>query len=292
MRVSLGFQVAVSGGSEIAEPTYWPVYLAVDDAALRFLSGDVVADWLVAPGALAKGELPSWSRDIADRGLAGGGYAGFGLLYSDGGADLDTTRAAYQDLIATLHTLVIGHAAGATGLDVLLGAFGGGAAFDGKPGQITLDRLRDGVDPQDLSKELDGDLVTGVAAFRAVGDSVLPFTQGVPAPAAVRTPGKTPVLTHAAAAVAAAPAVSVTAAVDARRAQRLDAGRVAVPVRPPIVLPPRPRFAAGTVIAVTAQTFRLADIAAKGQLAFQRPLPARVNLKTPLQLTGSASRGG
>lgn len=285
MRVSLGFQVAASGGSEIAEPTYWPVYLAVDDGALRFLSGDVVADWLVAPGALAKGELPSWLREVGDRGLAGGGHVGFGLLYSDGGADLDVTRDAYQELVATLHTLVLGHVAGATGLGVLLGAFGGGAAFDGVPDPIMLDRLRDGVDPQDLAKELDGDLVTGVAAFRAVGDSVLPFTQGVPAPTAGAA-GKPPVLTHAAQ-VAAAPVA------DVRRAQRLAVGdRVAVPVRPPIVLPPRPRFAAGTVIAVTAQTFRVADIAAKGQLAFQRPLPARVNLKTPLQLTGSASREG
>lgn len=309
MRVSLAFQIVQSGGNEIAEPTYWPAYFAVDDAALRSLSGDIVSDWLVAPGALAKDEMPAAVREVAERGLGGGGWIGFGLMYTDGGADSEAAQAGYQELIATLHTLALGHVASATGLDVLLGAFGGGAAFDAKPGELTLERLREGVDPADVGKEIDGELLTGVAAFRAAGEAVLPFTQGVPGPVVVAPPPKKTVgdLTHVAAAhVAGTPATAALAAAariarPAVRAVPSVAGPIArgplgatrgTTVGPVVRPPIRRAFAAGTVLAVTAQAFRIDDLGDKGQIAFERTLPPRINLKTSLRLTGSVSREG
>jgi hypothetical protein len=271
VRLSLEFQVVPSSGGELAEPTYWPVYFAADDRALRTLSGDVVSDWLVAPGALGKSELPSWLAEIADSGLGGGSYVGYGLVYSDGTGD--DAAQAYQDLLATLHAVVIRSASGATGLDALLGMFGAGR---GKP--IQLDSLREGLDPAELAKELGEDLVTGVAAFRSVGDALLPFTQGVPLAAPPPPPPRkvaAPVATH--------PPISPVL--------HIPSGPPSVPIaRPPVHLPTARAFAPGTVVAVTVQAVRLDDLARKGAIGLDRELPARVSLKASPKLAGKLSR--
>jgi hypothetical protein len=254
--VSLTVEVVQAGGKEeIGEPIYWPVYAAVDDAALRFLIGDVTAqDWLEAPGPLGKGEAPAWRREIGERGVAGGGYVGFGLLYSEGGSSAEPTQAAYQALIATLHALVIGHVARTSGLKMMLRAFGGRAGFDDKPDGVDLDLVRDGVDPEVLREVLDDDLVTGLDAFRGVGASLLPFAQGgVGGSSGVR--------------------VSTPSA-------RLR----------PVAPPPERRFDPGTVVAATVQAWRLADIAEKGVFAVHRELRTRVELSGALWLAGQVTR--
>lgn len=181
VRLSLGFSVVQSGGEPLRQPLHWPVYLAVDDPALRFLAGDVASsDWLHAPGPLTGGELPAWIRDVAVTGVAGAGYLGFGLLYSDGGAADEAMLAVYEQLVATLHTLALEHVARASGLGVMLGAFGSTTFDDGRR-ESQLDPLRGGVDPEKLRGEIDPGILNGIGAFRAVRDSLLPFTPGAPA---------------------------------------------------------------------------------------------------------------
>ena len=294
MRVSLEFEVVASDKDPIAEALSWPVYVAVDDAAARFLIGDVAAtDWLQAPGPLAKGELAAWTRDVIDAGVAGGGYAGFGLLYSAGGADDEATLAAYQDLVVTLHAIVLGHVAQTTGLGALLGGFG--ARFDGKVRGSDLDRLRDGVDPEGLRKELDEELVSGLAAFREVGASLQAFVPGVTAPAPVEPGGKqvgalaTPIRIGR-------PPLDGRGTPPTGSAPGWGRGSIDVvrPAEPPIrIVRPRKGLAAGTVVAVTAQLFRVADIAAKGIVEIDRELPTRgvpAQLRLKGRVTGEGQR--
>jgi hypothetical protein len=135
----------------MVEPLYWPVYFAVDDPALRFLAGNAAsADWLHAPGPLPAGDAPAWSHDVAASGMAGPGYFGFGLLVSDGGASDETTQSAYEELLATLHTLALDHVAHASGLGVMVGALG---SDDIVGVECELDRLRDGLDPDELRND-------------------------------------------------------------------------------------------------------------------------------------------
>lgn len=256
MRLSLGLEVVQSGGEPIGEPLYWPVYFTVDDPALRFLAGDVAAaDWLQGPGPLGKGEVPAWIREVPVSGIAGPAYFGFGLLYSDGGAADEATQAAYEELLTVVHTLALDHVAQASGLGVMLGAFGSAAfqAKGGKDGASDLDRLREGIDPEELAKEIDGDLLHGLGGFREVGASLLPFTPGAATPASF---GRKPT-------------ANIAAAMRAARRPALEAGRV---------------------LAVTVQAFRADEIAAKGRLEIHRELPVRGDARVALKLDGRVAR--
>lgn len=261
MRLSLGFGVVQSEGEPIGAPLYWPVYFAVDDPAVRFLAGDVASsDWIHAPGALNKGELPAWSREVAVSGVAGPGYLGFGLLYSDGGAGDDGMQSAYEELAATLHTLALDQVARASGLGVMLGAFGSTSFDKGRDGDSPLERLREGLDPEELSKEIDQGLVTGIEAFRAVHESLLPFTPGI-ATASLSTASK--------------PTATVPA--TRRTARRRGAAAAAA-------------AEAGRIVAVTVQAWRVEDIAAQGAIEIRRELPTRGELKAKLTLEGRVGR--
>ena len=135
----------------MVEPRYWPVYFAVDDPALRFLAGDAASvDWLHAPGPLRRGETPAWRHEVAASGIAGASYFGFGLLVSDGGTADETTQSSYEELLATLHTLALDHVAHGSGLGVMVGALGTG---DIVGVECELDRLRDGLDPDELRND-------------------------------------------------------------------------------------------------------------------------------------------
>jgi hypothetical protein len=311
VRVSLRFEVAHTAG-EIAEPVSWPVYFAVDDAAARFLAGDVAAtDWLVAPGPLAKGEAAAWQRDVAASGLAGGSYVGFGLLYSEGGASHDATRKAYQELVSTLQSLALAHVAEATGLGALLGGFG--AVFDGKVRGVDLDKLGRGLDPEELAPELDPGLLGNLEGFREVAEALAPFTPGlavaVPSSATRGTPVRrlggnltaTPVVTRPPGIVTrpgVTPVTPVTGGVTRPGAKPTPvvtavpraAGLTEGLVRARAAAAARIRaLENGTVVAVTVQAFRLDEVAAKGTLEFARELPVRGGLKVSLKLTGSVS---
>jgi hypothetical protein len=257
VRLSLRFGVVQSGGEPIREPLHWPVFFAVDDPALRFLAGDVASsDWLHAPGPLSGDDAPAWIREVAVDGVAGAGYLGFGLMYSDGGATDEATQAVHDELVATLHTLALDHVAHASGLGVMLGAFGS-TTFEDRRGEPPLDRLRDGLDPEKLSGEIDQGVKNGIGAFRAVRDSLLPFTPGVPV-TSLSTGG------------------NLTTTLAAARQ-------------------PRPRIVAaeaGRVVAVTVQAWRVEEIAAKGAIEIRRELPVRGGRKVQLTLQGRAGREG
>jgi hypothetical protein len=151
VRISLGLEVVLSAGERMVEPLYWPVYFAVDDPALRFLAGVAASvDWLHAPGPLPSGESPAWSHEVAATGMAGASYFGFGLLISDGGTTDETTQLAYEELLATLHTLALDHVAHGSGLGVMVGALG---SDDIVGVECELDRLRDGLDPDELRND-------------------------------------------------------------------------------------------------------------------------------------------
>jgi hypothetical protein len=288
------------------------VYFVVDDAAARFLAGDVAAtDWLVAPGPLAKGEAAAWQRDVAASGLAGGSYVGFGLLYSEGGASHDATRKAYQELVSTLQSLALAHVAEATGLGALLGGFG--AVFDGKVRGVDLDKLGRGLDPEELAPELDPGLLGNLEGFREVAEALAPFTPGlavaVPSSATrgtpVRRPGgnltATPVVTRPPGIVT-RPGVTPVTGVVTRPGAKPTPVVTAVPraagltgrlVRARAAAAARIRaLENGTVVAVTVQAFRLDEIAAKDTPEIARELPVRGGLKVSLKLTGSVSGEG
>jgi hypothetical protein len=118
---------------------------------------------------------------------------------------------------------------------------------------IVIQDHGDGVDPEELAKEIDGDLLHGLAGFREVADALLPFTPGAATPASV---GRKPV-------------ASIAAAMRAAR---------------------RPLFEAGRIVAVTVQAFRVDEVAAKGRLEFGRELPVRGDARVGLKLDGRVAR--
>jgi hypothetical protein len=194
VRLSIDVRVRQVDGDGVKEPLYSPVFFAVDDPALRFLAGDLgSSDWMHAPGVLDKDQVPQWRREVAERGVAGAGYVGFALLYSDGGAGEEGLQAAYEELQATIQTLALEQVARASGLGVMLAAFGGAIVEDklgDKEPESRLDRLRDGIDPEKLSREIDQGLLSGIGAFREIGSRLLPFVPGLSTAGLVRG-GKT-----------------------------------------------------------------------------------------------------
>jgi hypothetical protein len=156
---------------------HWPVFFAVGDATLRYLAGDLAtSEWMHAPGPLTLDESISWRTEVSASSITNGGYVGFGLLYSAGGADMDATKAAYQQLIATVFSLALEDVAHSSGLGALLNAFGSMASTDTHQHGNGFERLRKGIDPAELHNELDSDLLSGLTAFYSVGQSMLPFT--------------------------------------------------------------------------------------------------------------------
>lgn len=260
--------VQARGGERIGNPTHWPVYFTLDDTTLRSLAGDVAAsDWMHAPGAAAAGSKLVWQHAFPDHAASRRrGRIGYGLLYSAGGANDASTQAAYQELVATVHTLVLGHAARENGLAALLAAFGGRYAPD-DPGQgPDLDRLRNGIDPDRLSGELDTGLTQGFEAFRAVAQALMPLVPG------------------AAGHAKADPLNPVTPVTGLRTTTAAASFKPAVAAR-------ASRLAPGTVVAVTLQAWRVDEIPLDKPLEFARPLPTRGVLRASLRLSGRLSRG-
>ena len=89
MRIRLSLDGVWSRGAErLREPLLWPVWFAVEDAALRTLAGDLrAADVLYAPGPVAAEQLTPWERRLQLQALPPErALLGLALLYSEGGA--------------------------------------------------------------------------------------------------------------------------------------------------------------------------------------------------------------
>lgn len=273
MKLQLG-DVRARGDERIDNPTCWPIYFALDDTTLRFLAGDVAAsDWMHAPGAAAPGSELVWQHDFPDYGASlQYGRIGYGLLYSAGGANDAATQSAYQTLVATVHALVLGHAAQENGMAALLAAFGGRYAPDDSVKSPNLDVLTDGIDPIRLADEVDTSLTQGLEVFRTVAEDLMPLVPGVAVPAE-RARLK--------------PAKPITRVYTPTVAARF---RPVFPFGP--VFPPRASTVTpGTVVAVTLQAWRVSEIPLDKPIKFARPLPTRDALRASLRLSGRLSRG-
>lgn len=298
------------GGARIVNALHWPVFFVVGDGALRFLAGDVTAsDWLHAPGPLTLRESLIWRAEISASCLASGGYVGFGLMYSAGGADMESTQAVYRQLIATVQSLVLQDVARGSGLGVLLGAFGASATGADTKRRAILDHLHEGIDPDELIKELDSGLLKGIDAFRTIGESMLPFM-----PKAVLAQSADVVPSNGAAVAGAAAVASITALANAitgpnpnvgtpvevvHLLERRVLGGFTVPQHllqpvPAPVLPTRPvaLVPTGAVVAKTLQAWRIGKIHSKRTMDLQRALPTRAAPRLSLQLAGRVRREG
>ena len=253
--------VQARGRERPSEPLTWPVFFAVDDATLLSLAGNLdTPGWLHAPGPQPDGAALSWQRQLSPSGMpAGQSRFGYGLLYSAGGAKEASTQAAYQDLVATVHALALSQAAQASGMGALLAAFGGGFTLDKREPASKLDRLVDGIDPDELGDEIDRDLARSLDGFRSVSQLLAPLAPGAH---------------HRAAAAA------VTRLVD-ERATPLAAviGRVS-------------EAAPGTVLAVTVQAWNTDEVPVDRPLRISRALRARGAFRTSLKLKGTLRREG
>lgn len=269
MHVRLQLDPVTERGIRVESATHWPIFFVSGVSTLQWLSGDLGStDWLYTPGAAIQPTELVWRRAVADRGeMLRRARIGFGLVYSAGGAGSVQLEIEYQALAATVHALVLSHAAEESGVQPLLAAFGGREWQQDRGPSAVLDRLRNGVDPDQLEGQFDRGLVEQFAALRSIEQALSPLTPGVVGPGAVGGGG-------------------------------LDPGRdvvVGPPLESRISAPKKPestsRLESGSVVAVTLQTWRVDEIPVDRPLDFSRSLPTRGAKRASLTLSGRLSRG-
>jgi hypothetical protein len=260
--------VQARGGERPSEPLVWPVFFAVDDATLLSLAGNLDSPgWIHAPGPQPEGALLSWQRELSTGGMPPGqSRFGYGLLYSAGGAKEPATQAAYQELVATVHALALSQAADATGMGALLAAFGGGFSLDKREPRARLEKLSEGIDPDEFGDELDRDLARSLDGFRSVSQLLAPLVPGGKA-STTRRPDRREV------------AEPIARPAEDRPASLAAIGRVS-------------RAEPGTVLAVTVQAWNADDVLVGRPIRIGRALRARGAARASLKLSGTLRREG
>lgn len=291
------------GGVRIPGALHWPVFFAVRDSALRYLSGDAdTSDWLYTPGPLATGEPIRWRSEVPRNAVASSNHVGFGLMFTAGGADFASAHASYQQLVATIVSLVLEEVAHPHGLGAVLAGFGATRqAPHHSHARLHFDALQDGVDPQELYPKLDMGMVSGLSALHGVGQELAAFF-----PAGITT-DVTAVQKANFAELAGDSAVrelqsfmdpldwsspsgvaQMLTKARGSRSERAGSGKSSG--KAPHSQPVDAHIAEGTVIAVTLQAWNPKSLDARRSHDFHRHLRARVSLPVELKLTGRVRR--
>lgn len=176
MRLTIGIdRVVARGSARLRHPLLWPVWFSVDDATLRYFTGDPTATgFLHAPGPakLQENEISTaWAHRPGSVVLPHDQHLyGFALLLTEGGENVDAAWQAYDELASRIHALTLAWAAHVSGLGPLLAGFGGSTDSSPihDPKELVM-RLREGMAPNDLDATLSGSLLENASAFRTVG---------------------------------------------------------------------------------------------------------------------------
>lgn len=329
MRVSLQLDGVLSRGTEqVPQPMVWPAYFTVDDRALGHLTGDpYAADFVHAPGPQQPEGALSWQRDLqaamVPREQA---LVGLGLMYTAGGADLDATWSAYQDMVRRVRAVALREAVRAAGLGPLLVGFGAAwqpAWLDESEHARMRQQLSRGFDPQDLSLDDEPALLDGLGAFATLADVMRQRLSPAPVGAAperdvtlersgfaaglrLRDLDLSAIRTRLQSVVQpppAPPAMPPTPQPPLRvplPPLRPGPFRPPGPIHPgplnpgPVApAPPAPtlaQLAPGTVVAMTVQAWNAQALDAGAPTVLDRALPARNTLRASLTLSGRLTR--
>jgi hypothetical protein len=301
-------KISFRGAERPRDPVLWPVWFAVDDAALRSLAGDPTADPVHSPGPIrppARGAISRWDRAVSANALPPEhALVGFGLLLTAGGLESAPVWDAYQELADLLHALALTETARAAHFLPLLEAFGAEEAKAEADRAALLAALREGLSPEALRRTVDAGLRERLGALRGVGHMLgrlLPEASPTPRAAAE------------AAVLAGLRARDITASLP--ETGRPGPGPEGTPAgarpEPPFPIPgpllpgglppgagriPVPGPAGigdlpdGTVVAGTVQAWRTGDLPPGRTTRIDRPLPALRTMRASLALSGSIHR--